>query len=340
MITRLTLLTFFLSFFIYNLNAQNIDSIARENDFHGLVYAYQNDQVIEAKVYGLADREKQIPIRLSTAFNLASCYKLFTQIAITQLLQKGLLNLDDPVKKYIPELQMEHAEEISIHDLLTMRSGLGHYWDHPKYSNEPGAYVRQADYLPLISDQVLSFEPGSQRQYSNSGYELLGLVVARITGMDYHQYLERNIFKAADMKRSGAFLLDDLPEDTALGYTRQNEEWVSNRSSQPYKGSAAGGGYSTAEDLKNLGLALFSHQLLDPKHTALLFNNFEEQPRSTIGIAGGSPGINSVLIFDEAEELILVVLSNLDPPAANNMMEQLRSKYDKNFDPNRQRRRR
>lgn len=339
MITRLFLSIVLLLSFISWLPAQEADSIARENDFHGLIYAHQNDQILETQVFGLADRDRRIPIRLSTAFNLASCYKLFTKIAIAQLLQKGQLSLDDPVKKYIPELQMEHAEKISIHHLLTMRSGLGHYWEHPKYSNKPGAFVKQTDYLPLIKDQVLFFEPGSKRQYSNSGYELLGIIIARVSGMDYHQYIEKNIFQTAGMKRSGAFILDNLPEDTALGYTWQDEQWVSNKASQPYKGSAAGGGYSTANDLKKFGLALFSHQLLDSRHTELLFNNFEDRPRSTIAIAGGSPGINSILLFDKTENLILIVFSNLDPPAADKMMEYLRIKYDKNYDPNRQRRR-
>ena len=166
------------------------------------------------------------------------------------------------------------------------------------------------DFLPLFVNEPLQFEPGSKTEYSNAGYVVLGLLIERLSGQNYYSYVKEHIFDPAGMTRTGSFQVDSLPPNTAVGYTRglQTEKPAGasvhpNRDDLPGRGSSAGGGYSTAEDLLKFLKALRERRIANG-------------PPAGLGIAGGSGGINAVVEGELPGGYDLVVLANLDPPAA------------------------
>ena len=166
----------------------------------------------------------------------------------------------------------------------------------------------------------MAFEPGTNEQYSNGGYILLGAIIEKVTGKSYYDYVRENIFKVAGMTNTDSYETDKMPVNTANGYTKRNpkNELINNVNSRPFRGSAAGGGYSTAEDLLKFSLALKSGKLSVPDD--------DGNPRkdSGLGIAGGADGINALLIINGQTGYTIIVLSNYDPPSAEKVGTQIR----------------
>jgi D-alanyl-D-alanine carboxypeptidase len=173
------------------------------------------------------------------------------------------------------------------------------------------------DYLPLFVNQPLAFEPGTRNSYSNAGYVVLGLLIERLSGDDYYTYVREHIFKLAGMTRTGSFSVDSLPPNTAIGYTRGDEDAPSNTPLRPNsrdlpgRGSSAGGGYSTAQDLLRFLQALRENRIPNGLPAGL-------------GIAGGSGGMNAIVEGGLPGGYDLIVLANLDPPAAERVARMAR----------------
>ncbi|HJP86230.1 MAG TPA: serine hydrolase domain-containing protein, partial [Gemmatimonadaceae bacterium] len=247
---------------------------------------------------------------LETAFNLGSINKIFTQISILQLAAAGKLDLDSTVAKYWPDYpNQDVARRITIRQLMRHTSGIGGNIFAPPTSGNRHDIRRLQDYLPLFVNEPLQFEPGSKNAYSNAGYIVLGLLVERLSGQDYYSYVRDHIFAPAGMSRTASFAPDSLPPNTAIGYTRGDENAPAsaplhaNTAELPGRGSSAGGGYSTAQDLIKFLKALREHRIANGLPAGL-------------GIAGGAPGINAIVEGDLPGGYDLVVLTNLDPPAA------------------------
>jgi CubicO group peptidase (beta-lactamase class C family) len=191
-----------------------------------------------------------------------------------------------------------------------MESGIGDFFGD-RYEQARKQDIRTLkDYLPLFADKPLEFAPGTQRRYSNGGYIVLGLIVERITGIDYYDYVARNIFTPAGMLRSGWFDKSDHRSDIARGYTGKNRK--PNDETLPQKGSSAGGGYCTAGDLLRYVQAI--------RRKSLMLPGSDEG----LGIAGGAPGLNAALEWIPGENYVIVVLSNFDPPTAEKVARRIR----------------
>lgn len=294
-------------------------NLVEKSEFSGSVLQFKEDHIKIDRAYGFADREKQIKNEPDFKFNLGSINKLFTKIAIAQLIQNGKLNLEDFAFKYVPEFNIKGAEKITIAHLLAMSSGLGDYLDRPEFTAHKEKFLTMEDYLPLITTAELDFEPGTSMQYSNLGYELLGIIVGRASKMDYHTYIKKYILDVAKMNDTGYFTVDDKTSDLAVGYIKTDNTYQSNWSQKSYKGTAAGGAYSTTADMLKLAISLFDHQLLNKSFTNLLFKNFktDSDRDSYIYIAGGGPGINASFYLNRQRKEVVVVLANMDPPAAS-----------------------
>jgi CubicO group peptidase (beta-lactamase class C family) len=303
--------------------------------FSGTVLVARDTSILFIKSYGYSDKEHSITNNTETKFNLGSINKLFTRIAIGQLAEKGKLTLDDPIIKYIPDYPDKSiAEKVNISHLLDMTSGLGDFFNE-KYEKTPKNKIQKlSDYLELIKDNKLQFEPGSQQQYSNAGYIVLGLIIERISGKDYYTYVRENIFKPAGMLSTDSYTMDDAVPNRAVGYTHpesDEKKWISNVATAPGRGSSAGGGYSTVEDMFKFIHALRNGKLLSPKYTAwVLMHDFpKEEPKlplkeGYIAIAGGAPGINSAVDYEARTGNIVIVMGNLDPPAAMDVSKKIR----------------
>ena len=295
-----------------------LDSLAKAGQFSGVAVLAKNGEPVFQRAYGMTDRERVVANNLETAFNLGSINKAFTQIAILQLRAAGKLDLDSTLAVYWPDYPNRAiAHKITIRQLMRHTSGIGgDIFDSP-----PGGTrhdVRNLkDYLALFVTEPPQFEPGTSNAYSNAGYVVLGLLIERLSGQDYYSFVRDHILEPAGMTRTGSFFVDSLPPNTAIGYTTGRENAPPgaplhpNTQELPGRGSSAGGGYSTAQDLLKLLKALREHRIPNGLPAGL-------------GIAGGSGGINGVVEGSLLGDYDLVVLANLDPPAAERVARMTR----------------
>jgi CubicO group peptidase (beta-lactamase class C family)/predicted aspartyl protease len=282
-----------------------VDTAAAQGKFSGVVLLAENGKPVMTKAWGFADAAQKIPNKPDTKFNLGSINKIFTQVAIGQLAAAGKLSLDDTIRKNLPDYPSPVADKITIQQLIEHKSGMGDFFG-PEYLAAPPSSIRKlADYLPLFASKPLEFEPGTSQRYSNAGYVVLGLIIERVSGRTYYDYVRDHIFKPAGMTDTDSYAIDAKVSNRATPQTKRGETQL------PGRGSSAGGGYSTAGDLLRFAQALRSEKLLPKKLTDWAFRN---DAKRSLGVAGGSPGINTVMLM--GSPYTLIVLSNFDPPSA------------------------
>ena len=301
--------------------------------FSGVVLVAQQGERIAAVAGGSAHAERNLPVTLDTRFNLASGDKLFTKIAILQLVQAGRLALTDTVGTFLRDYANATVRSrVTVQQLLQHRSGLGSFWGDA-FRRERTRLRDLADIVRLFEHDAPAFEPGSRMAYSNNGYVLLGRIVENVTGESYFDYVRRRIFEPARMTRTAYLTIEEWPDDKAVGYTSADSLAATmstaadasvamrtpNHWSLAWRGSSAGGGYSTAGDLLALDVALRRGALVD---TALLARFTAAAPDGRRILAnGGGPGANFEFVRTGAHTLI--VLSNYDPAAATRMQQQV-----------------
>ena len=282
-----------------------VDSLVKLNEFSGVVLLAKDGAPVFEKAYGFADREAKKPNTIETAFNIGSINKLFTSIAIRQLAAEGKVHLDSTLAMHWPDYpNPDVAKRVTIRQIMQHRSGISGDIFAAPHGKTRHAIRHNRDYLPLFVDNPLNFEPGTRQQYSNAGYVILGMLVERLSGTDYYRYVQERIYRPAGMTRTGAWPVDSLPLNTALGYTSEEGPLERNTARLPGRGSAAGGGYTTAHDLMRFMTALRQKKVANAPDAG------------SIGIAGGAGGLNGVLEGDLRGGYDLIVLANLDPPAA------------------------
>jgi CubicO group peptidase (beta-lactamase class C family) len=294
------------------------------------------------KAYGLADKANSIPNKLDTKFNLGSMNKMFTSVAIAQLVQAGKLSYDDTLAKVLPEYpNKETAAKINIHQLLTHTSGLGDFFK-PEFFQNREKYRNPKDYFPIFASDALEFEPGKDWSYSNAGFIVLGAIVENASGQNYFDYVRDHIFTPAGMKDTASYAVSDIVPNLGTGYTRFGsgdplgiEPRRNNVLTMPMQGSPAGGGYSTAPDLLKFAQALRSYKLVNAELTEKLTSGKVDTPmgakyaygfidesvegKSVRGHSGGAPGINSYLNIFWDGSYTVIVQGNYDPPAAQDL---------------------
>ena len=200
---------------------RELRQLADADQFSGVVLLAKAGKPFFHQAYGMANRDFGVPNRPDTKFNIGSINKVFTQVAIGQLLQQGKLALDDTIRKHLPDYSGPAADRITIQQLLTNTSGLGDTFGE-RYDATPKDRLRTlSDYLPLFVGDPLLFDPGTSRKYSNAGYVVLGLVVEKLSGQGYHDYVRQHIFGPAGMINSDAYPQDEVVANRAVGYTRE-----------------------------------------------------------------------------------------------------------------------
>ena len=275
-----------------------LDEMSARDLFSGTVLLVRGNETLLQKSFGLADKEHNVPNTIDTKFNIGSINKIFTRKAIEKL------NVDPSktLRTYLPDYPSPIADKITIQQLLDMSSGMGDVFG-PKYDATPKNQIRSlSDYVPLFVDQPLEFEPGTKRRYSNAGYIVLGLVIERLSGMSYYDYVRAKIFAPAGMNDTESYPLDTVVPNRATGYMGPKHARA-NVYELPGRGSSAGGGYSTAGDL-------------------LRFVRTYVPKDGAGGFGGGAEGINAAVEFEEGYTII--VLSNYDPPSAQHVAQNAR----------------
>lgn len=302
--------------------------LAGVDAFSGAYLLARGDDVLFARAYGEANKDFGVPNTLDTRFNLGSMNKMFTAVAIAQLVEAGKLSFEDPVSKFVPDLLAPGAaEKIKVKHLLTHSGGLGSHFTE-KFMNASRANYRDtADYLELIRGAEPAFEPGTKSEYSNSGFLLLGRIVEVASGMDYHDYVRDKIYRPAGMASTGEFELDKVNKNLAIGYERSfgpdGRSYRNNIFEHVIRGGPAGGGYSTAGDLHRFAQALLAGRLASKAMVTTLTTpkpelaspdygyGFAVSPDGkVVGHSGGFPGISSNLDIFPATGQAMVILSN------------------------------
>lgn len=242
-----------------------------EMEFSGVAMLKNDEEWAIAK--GMADRANARPNAVDTRFNIASGCKIFTAVAIAQLIEEGKLSVDALLSDLLPEDFPDFP--VTVHQLLTHTSGIPDYFDKnvmgsfealwqefPMYRME-----RTRDFLPLFNNKPMMFEPGGKFQYNNAGFIALGLIIEKIAGKDFATVIRERIFKPAGMDKSGYFQLDRLPAATAIGYIEEDSAWRTNQYAIPIRGGADGGAYVTAADMAVFWEQLMSYGLLSEEMT-------------------------------------------------------------------------
>ena len=237
-----------------NLLHRSLEKLADDNTFSGNLLIEKDGRTVFSKAYGYAEKRFDVKNTLSTRFNLASISKDFVSISILQLIQQNKLQLGDSIGRYIPELPKEKGEFITIAHLLRHRSGLGNYFFNSLYQEKKFEMTNIEDYIEVIADEELKFEPGDAEDYSNSGFELLAVIVQRVSGMTFYEYVEQNIFTVAGMRTSTYIQPTLVQKNLAKNYTNlsplgpETEYVRENLYMFPSIGSASGGAIGTLDD--------------------------------------------------------------------------------------------
>lgn len=294
------------------------------DEFSGTILIAEDEKPIFKKAYGLASKRFNIPNRIDTKFNIGSCNKIFTKVAITQLAEQGKLSFNDHIRQHLPTYPPKVANKVTINHLLNHTSGMSHYWNE-KFEASKHKLRIVDDFLSLFIDEPLCFEPGEKVQYSNAGYVVLGKIIEVVSEQDYYDYVREHIYKPADMNNTDHYDMDLPIPNLAIGYTRMDSDGQCRKRPRRnnlfllgVKGSPAGGGYSTVDDLLKFCIALHNHKLLNPKYTKLVLaptharTNREVKPR-VFGHAGGAPGVGAIFEMYHDLGYIDIILSNYDP---------------------------
>lgn len=243
--------------------------------FSGSILIARDGQPIVNKSYGMANVELDVPNKPKTVFRLASITKQFTATAIMMLQERGKLDVSDSFCKYLTECP-EAWQQITIRQLLTMTSGISGV-TAMELGPLRGLPVPWDQWLEATGKKPLDFTPGEKFTYSNSGYTLLGFIIERVSGKSYGEFLQENIFTPLGMKQTGYEDPLRIVKNRATGYRYLPGEPIAN---VPYAEMirlyAAGGIYSTTEDLLLWDKALYTDKLLSRKSIDEMFTPFKD----------------------------------------------------------------
>lgn len=283
---------------------------------------------------GLADREASVPVSATTRFRMASLGKMFTAVAILQLADAGRLSLDDPLSRHLPDYPNQAvARAVTLRQLLNHTSGMGEIFsdEFPKIS---ASLKTHRDYWGAFASKPLEFDPGTQERYSNYGYILLGSVVEAVSGESYYDYVDQHIYRPAGMTSTGSDPETTPVPERAQAYTASDDKkWIREVGRLPWRGMAAGGGYTTTRDLVSFATALEEGTLISAKSLAAAtqgqnlkgwygygFMVSGDGRDRQYGHEGGAPGMNGILNVRPAQGCVVAGLSNFDPASMANIV--------------------
>ena len=309
-----------------------LDEREQRDEFSGAVVVARNGTPIHVGTWGWADHAQGRRLRPDTPINVGSMNKMFTGLAVAQLVAEGRLQYDAPVGRYLPDYPNRRVrEEVTLHHLLTHTSGVPSYWN-AAFAAARDTLDTLAEIAATFRDEPLSFPPGTAWEYSNGGPVILGLIIERVTGMSYYDYVDEHIYAPAGMTHTAHYLATD-DAGMAVGYQqlRSGIPAGPNTGMMGLRGSPAGGGYSTVLDLMRFAAALSDGRLLAPERLEELWSpprTGSEEDRygylwgsatvngqRHVGHNGGAPGVSADFRYFPESGLMLAVLSNLSGAA-------------------------
>lgn len=302
-----------------------IDGLAAQDKWMGAVLVESHGKTLLERTWGYGDREAKTPLKVTDKFRLGSMDKMFTAVSTLQLVAKGKISLDGTVGQYLPGYpNKDIANKTTIRMLLTHTGGAGDIFgdDFDKHRLE---LKTLADYVKLYGSRAPTFPPGTSTDYSNFGFILLGMIVQTVSGEDYYDYVQKHVFEPTGMTDSGF-----LPENVNVpgrvkGYMPKDGKWVINTDTLPWRGTSAGGGYSTLADLQKFAHAMMDGKLLpdDLRDAATSsqtkgdwygygFEVHDTGLAHSYGHTGGAPGMSAELRVYPNVKTVIIGLCNVD----------------------------
>ena len=296
--------------------------------FAGLAVAVaRGPEIILAKGYGLANVEHGVPVTPNTVFRLGSITKQFTAAAIARLAQEGKLSFDDTLTKYVPGYPT-HGHRITINHLLNHTSGIRNFT--ATYGERRRLDLTHDQLLATFRAEPMDFATGTKYSYSNSGYYLLGMIIEKVSGQSYGDYLQSTFFGPLGMNGSSYCHNDPIIPNRSQGYGVKNGKLVNSEIISMSPPGAAGALCSTVGDLITWTRALHAGKVLSPEYYTKLITPGKLNDGSAIGYAyglqigamenhptiahgGGISGFNTSLAYYNKDDLIVVVLNNTAP---------------------------
>lgn len=261
---------------------EKINASIEKNNFSGVISIKEKGKIIYENAVGNAERIYKINNNIETKFGIASGTKFLTALAIGKLIEEGMLSLETKVFDIIKYEFHFYSKEITVGQLLTHTSGIPDYFDEEKVDDFDDFFVaipwyklrEPKDYFPAFPEEEMKFLPGEKFSYCNSGYILLAAIIQEISGTSYIGFIEKYIFRAIGMNNSGFFELNRLPENTAIGYVKDDNGWCTNIYNLPIVGGGDGGAFTTVGDLYILWDALLKFKILSKDLTELFMKPY------------------------------------------------------------------
>lgn len=343
-------------FLIKPLNAQDsltikIEELITANvqspgPFSGSVLVAQNGKVVYKGSFGFADIEKRIKNHTNSKYFIGSITKQFTTVAILQMVDKGILSLDDTISEWLPDLP--ESDKITIHHLLSHQSGLPRD-SHLDYNEDVSVLER----IQSVTNDTLLFEPGYKEVYSNVGFHVLTHILEMKSGLKYEEYFEENIFDLAGMENTGVQKSkSEKVKKLSLGIGMKEDTFGVNDLgfAQPFNSYSFGGGgsvFSTIEDMYHFFSALENTELLSQEWVDTMkvrwpvtgesrpkfYHSYgwevwdlgnQEEPFRVFDFTGRIYGYNSMIRYYEQDNIQIIILSNSDFSERNQLSSTIR----------------
>ncbi len=313
-----------------------VDPYVEANWFTGTVALYHSDRVIYQRSQGYADIDAGQPVAADTKIRIGSINKHYTAALTLRLIQRGEFDLDDPLAKFDLGFPADIAEKVTVRQLLNHRSGFEDLFTE-EYINTYRSLKTIDDKLPLLMNEPLRFEPGTDYFYSNYGYIVLGAIIERTTGESFKQALETEILDPIGARHTDYALTNDV-KDKALSYTYTwtgRKVDVTDRLENP---TPDGGMYASAGDLVRFYTALYySDTLISDRMKAIMMSGYRDTDRSwpdivnspeSIRLAyGGGPGVSAAVELHLRDSLFVVVLANTDGLVAERISQRITAAF-------------
>ena len=318
-----------------------LDAQMREHRIPGLSLAIvQSNQVVKRAVYGLANVELNAPVKPDTVFEIGSLTKQFTAAAILLLEQDGRLSVEDKISRYL-ENTPEAWQHITLRHLLTHTSGLKSYTGLDGF--ELRRHLTGEEFIRAIGAYPLEFEPGTAWKYCNTGYNLLGFVIQKISGRSYWDFMSERIFHPLGMNSTTNRLPSLIIPNRAAGYEQTNRVWI-NRDYDLTDVFSAGAIVSTVDDLVKWNASLDNGTLLNPHSRQTMWTAAklgdgtdtkygfgwridQVQGHLNIGHGGSTSGFSASLQRFPRDGLAVIILSNTDEQIASTLAKHIATFY-------------
>ncbi len=270
-----------------NAGAQSLDKQEAINEifskyheyegFQGAVLVAEQGEVIYKNAFGLSNREWNIPNQIDSRFDIASISKQFTAMLVMQFYEEGKIHLDSTISTYYPEYRSDVGNQVTIHHLLTHRSGIPNYTSIPYVWTDSLAnrYTREQLVKKFCSGD-LEFKPGTRYSYNNSGYLLLSTILEKVSGMPFDLLLQERILNPVKMMNTGIDEREKIIDKRAYGYVQELEDYENARPMYMANLQGAGNMYATVEDLYLWDRALHKNKLLSRKGLREMMTPFSD----------------------------------------------------------------